>query len=330
MNNFVQFFTISLCCIYCLLTSPLQAKWMAHNFNVMGTAAEIRFYQPALMSEQQAQRLLVKLVDVMHQIDESMSPYKSNSELSQVNQEAHAKPLKVSADLLSVINKAQYIAKLSGGIFDITFASAGHLYQYREHIRPTELQLAQASKFINYQDIALDEKNSTIHFLKQGTKIDLGGIAKGFAVQKCLTILEQAGVEHALVNAGGDTGLLGDKLGKNWMVAIKHPRQPDKQAALLPLANEAISTSGDYERYFIEDGQRYHHILNPRTGKSAKKLVSVSVIGPDAMMTDALSTTVFILGRSAGFKLLEQFSGYEAIVIDNELNMHFSTGLVAN
>lgn len=296
----------------------------------MGTAAEIRFYRPTQMPEQQAQQLLRKLVRVMQQVDETMSPYKPSSELSVINQQAYAQKIRISDELLMIINKAQQISKLSNGTFDITFASAGHLYQYREHIKPSDVELQQATRFIDYRDIELDEKQSTILFLKRGTKIDLGGIAKGFAVQKCLNLLKQAGVQNALVNAGGDTGLLGDKFGQNWLVAIKHPRQADKQAALLPLANEAISTSGDYERYFIEDGQRYHHILNPKTGKSATGLVSVSVIGPDAMTTDALSTTLFILGKEQGFALLKQFDGYEAIIIDEELQMYFSDGLASN
>ncbi|WP_016957238.1 FAD:protein FMN transferase [Catenovulum agarivorans] len=330
MNKLVKILLTTSAFIACLSISSVNAKWFEHKFNVMGTAAEIRFYQPDKMPDQQTQRLLQQLVDVMHGVDESMSPYKPSSELSLINQQAYAQSVKISNDLLRVITKAQHIAKLSNGIFDITFASAGHLYQYREHIKPSDNELQQATQFINYHDILLDEQQSTIRFLKPGTKIDLGGIAKGFAVQKCLNILKQAGVQHALVNAGGDTGLLGDKFGQNWLVAIKHPRQADKQAALLPLASEAISTSGDYERYFIEDGQRYHHILNPKTGKSATGLVSVSVVGPDAMTTDALSTTLFILGKEQGFKLLEQFVGYEAIVIDDDLNMYFSKGLSTN
>ena len=330
MNKLVKTLLTTSAFITCLSINSVNAKWLEHKFNVMGTAAEIRFYQPDKMSEQQAKQLLQQLVDVMHGVDESMSPYKTTSELSLINQQAYVKPLKISNELLTVISKAQHIAQLSEGIFDITFASVGHLYQYREHIKPSDNELQQAIQFINYQDILLDEQQSTIRFLKQGTKVDLGGIAKGFAVQTCLNILKQAGVQHALVNAGGDTGLLGDKFGQNWLVAIKHPRQADKQAALLPLASEAISTSGDYERYFIEDGQRYHHILNPKTGKSATGLVSVSVIGPDAMTTDALSTTLFIVGKEQGFKLLDQFVGYEAIVIDHDLNMYFSKGLSTN
>ena len=158
----------------------------------------------------------------------------------------------------------------------------------------------------------------------------MGGIAKGYAVKNCLAILASAGIEHGLVSAGGDTGLLGDRKGRPWLVGIKHPRASDKTAVHLPLSNEAISTSGDYERYFIEDEVRYHHIINPKTGKSAQQVVSVSVIGQDPTYVDALSTTLFVLGLEQGMAFINNLPDYEAIIIDNQQKLHFSLGLQQN
>ena len=139
--------------------------------------------------------------------------------------------------------------------------------------------------------------------------------------------LAKMGIKHALVTAGGDTRLLGDRRGRPWIVGIRDPRNEDRQAVTLPLENIAISTSGDYERFFEEDGERYHHILSPKTGKSAYEVQSVSILGPSSLTNDALSTTVFVMGVKAGISLINTLPDYEAIVLDNTRRLHYSNGL---
>jgi len=256
-----------------------------------------------------------------------MSPYKEQSELSVVNRNASSQNVKISAELFDLLMVAQHISKISDGAFDITYASIGYQYDYRERKRPSQSAIKKALPLINYTAITLDKSTSTVHFNHQNVKIDLGGIAKGYAVKRCLAILKNAGVAHGLVSAGGDTGLLGDRRGRPWVVGIKHPRAENKTAVHIPLENEAISTSGDYERYFIENGVRYHHIINPKTGDSARKVVSVSIIGKDPTTVDALSTTIFVMGLSEGLALINKLPNFEAIIIDNQQRMHFSTGL---
>jgi thiamine biosynthesis lipoprotein len=141
--------------------------------------------------------------------------------------------------------------------------------------------------------------------------------------------MRAAGIEHALLNAGGDTRVIGDRRGQPWIIGIRHPRLEDDVATRLPLVDEAISTSGDYERFFEEDGRRYHHILNPATGEPTETLLSATIIGPDATMTDALATTVFVLGTDAGFELIDRYPGYEAIVVEPTGQLRYSSGLVA-
>ena len=163
--------------------------------------------------------------------------------------------------------------------------------------------------------------------MRPGVRINLGGIAKGYSVESVIALLRKAGVQHAMAAAGGDTRLLGKRGEKPWIVGIRDPDQADEFVTRLALDDEAISTSGDYERFFIEDGVRYHHILNPSTGKSANELRSVTVIGPDATMTDGLSTSVFVLGQKAGLALIESLADYETLIVDKQHRVVFSTGL---
>ncbi|EGW53776.1 thiamine biosynthesis lipoprotein ApbE [endosymbiont of Tevnia jerichonana (vent Tica)] len=226
-----------------------------------------------------------------------------------------------------MLARAQQISELSDGAFDITFASVGHRYDYRRGIRPSEQQLEQLLPMIDYQHLVLTPDPPRLAFARPGVRIDLGGIAKGYAVDRGIAILQQHGIEHALLSAGGDSRFLGDRRGRLWRVGVRDPDDKAGIRALLPLSNTALSTSGDYERFFIQDGERYHHILNPRSGRSAKGLRSVSVLGAEAITTDALSTALFVLGRQAAMALVERLPGIEAVLVDTEGRLHFSSGL---
>ncbi|AWB69012.1 thiamine biosynthesis protein ApbE [Saccharobesus litoralis] len=308
-----------------LLSFSSQASWINHEFKVMGTQAKVKFWSE--LSERQAEQVVESIVAEMQRIDNEMSPYKPTSLLSQINRNASKGWVVVTPELYHLFTTATKISSLSHGAFDITYASVGYQYNYREKVKPNKQFIAQHIQAIDYQAVELAKNKYQVRFTQPNVKVDLGGIAKGLAVKNCLQILRDSNVKHALVSAGGDTGLLGDKRGRDWIVGVKHPRASSQQAVVLPLNNEAISTSGDYERYFIEDGMRYHHIINPNTGDSAREVLSVSVIGADPVYTDALSTTVFVKGLQKGLALIESIAGYEAIVIDKKLTLHFSSGL---
>lgn len=290
----------------------------------MGTAIHVELWHTnKLTAEKNIQRVIAE----MHRIDSLMSPYKINSELSLINQQAAKHPIKISSELFSLIQKSISISKLSNGAFDITFSSVGQFYDYRKNRTPTTNEITKNLKKINYKNIKLSKKNKTIFFTQTGTRIDLGGIAKGHAVDNAINILLGNGITQAMVSAGGDTRIIGDKGGRPWYVGIRHPRDKNKSAVILPLSQTAISTSGDYERYFIKDNIRHHHIIKPSTGDSARDLRSVSILGEDSTTVDALSTTVFILGLNKGMKLISNLPNTEAIIIDNNGLMHYSTGL---
>ena len=306
-----------------LLITPVQAEWYQENQAIMGTRISVELWHDDPATAKQCEEAVFT---EMHRIDALMSPYKEDSQLAKINREASQQPVKVSPELYRLIEQSQKISELSDGAFDITFASVGYLYDYRERIKPSEDEIKKRLEAIDYRHIVLNPSDQSVEFNSPGVRIDLGGIAKGYAVDNGIRILQRCGVRHGLVSAGGDSRIIGDKRGRPWMMGIQHPRKKPGVAVALPLSDTAISTSGDYERYFDEDGQRHHHIISPSTGKSASGIISASVIGPEAISTDALSTTVFILGTDKGLALIEKLPAFDAIIIDAQGKMHYSSG----
>ncbi len=301
-----------------------NAEWLTEDATIMGTTIRVEVWHPKEEVRQKGAQLVL---EEMERINRLMSPYIDQSQLSKINKYAHEGPIEIDKDLFAVIKKSLEISELTQGAFDITYASVGHMFNYRKKIKPSDIEIDRAREFINYKNVILDHEKCTVSFAKQGVKIDLGGIAKGFAVDQGINALIDLGVEHALVSAGGDTRILGDRLGRPWLVGIRDPENPDEVAAMLPLQNEALSTSGDYERFFIEDGVKYHHIINPGTGKSASGLRSVSILGTDSTTTDALSTSIFILGVDEGLALLDELADIEGVIIDQKGKLYYSEGL---
>lgn len=308
-----------------LLISSAQAGWHREEVAMMGTRIRVEaWHDDAAVARQGIAAVLAE----MRRIDAAMSPYKPDSELSRINARAAREAVPVSAELLALIQRSLDFSELSQGAFDITFASVGHMYDYRQRQRPDADSVQQALPAIDYRHVVLDHTRGTIRFAREGVRIDLGGIAKGYAVERGAEILRRLGIGYAEVNAGGDSRILGDHRGRPWMVGVRDPRDENKIIVQLPLIDEAISTSGDYERYFDQDGVRYHHIINPGTGNAVSGVRSVSVIGPDGTSTDALSTSVFVMGVEKGLELIDSLPEYEAIVIDNQGKLHFSSGLM--
>lgn len=265
--------------------------------------------------------------DDMKRIDALMSTYKDTSEISKVNREAAQHPVKVSAELLALLQTAQQYSQLSQGAFDITYASVGYLFDYRNHKRPGQAAIDKALPTVDYRQLKLDPVNDTVFFAKPGMRIDLGGIGKGYAVDRGIEILQRRGYQHAMVNAGGDTRVIGDRMGKPWMVGIRHPDRQNEVVLRIPLEDAAFSTSGDYERYFDEDGVRYHHIIDPKTGQSPHEVRSVTLIAATATRTDGLTKTVFILGPVEGMKFIDSLPDVDGIIIAADGKVTYSKGL---
>lgn len=307
----------------CLLPSLVHGEWYTHDDSAMGTVIRIEIWQE---SKEQADKLFTESMAELNRIDALMSPYKEQSELSLINQNAADGPVSVGMELYNLIARSLYFSNLSDGAFDITFASVGFLYDYRKGMRPKGKQLEDAVSLVNYKWLLLNPDHHSIEFKKKGMKIDLGGIAKGYAVDRVYQILVAKGVKHGVITAGGDNRLIGDRRGRPWVLGIKHPRG-EGYVLRLPLSELAISTSGDYERYFDEGEMRYHHIIDPQKGDSARALVSATIIANDATTSDALSTTVFVLGPEKGIGLVNKLDGISAIVIDNHGKVFYSNDL---
>lgn len=309
-----------------LAAMPAQSQWHFFESTAMTTRVALEFW---MEDAEQAQRIKRQALKIFYQVDERMSAYRRQSELSKLNRSAFDAPVPLSPELFEVLKKSLEISELSEGAFDITFGSVGFLYDYRTRIKPESTNLKKALESVDYRALVLDDKARTLSFSKPGMNLGLGGIAKGYSVDQVIELLKAHGVAHAQVSAGGDLRLLGDKRGRPWVVGVRDPRS-NKHTVALPLEDAAISTSGDYERYFIDDnGQRIHHILSPKTGQSVQGIQSVTIIGPTAMETDGLSTAVFVLGVEDGLGLINKLEAFDAIIIDEQRRMHYSEGLMS-
>ena len=303
-----------------------RADWHAREEPIMGTRIAVEVWHADAAA---AEAAIDAVIAEMHRIDSLMSTYKPESQVSQVNREAAAGPVKVDPELARLVARALEFSRMSGGAFDITYASVGYLYDYRAGKHPTDAEIAAALPAINWRHVVVDLSGSTIRFLEPGVRIDLGGIAKGHAVDSCIALLEARGISNATVTAGGDSRILGDRRGRPWIVGIRHPDDRERVIARIPLEDAAISTSGDYERFFDEDGVRYHHIIDPKTGKSPHGVRSVTIIAPTSTLAEGLTKSVFILGPERGMALVAEQADVDAVVVTAEGKVLYSSGLAA-
>ncbi|MFA5145159.1 MAG: FAD:protein FMN transferase [Candidatus Omnitrophota bacterium] len=251
----------------------------------------------------------------MERIDGLLSKYKPDSEVSELNRSGK---LNASPDTFSIIKKAKEFWQASGGAFDITVAPLLDLWGFTngQYCLPREKEIKNTLKLIGSDKIILREDNSVVEFRLSGMKIDLGAIAKGYALDCAADKLRKAGIKSCLINAGGQVYALGDKFGKPWKIAIKGPRGGNF-IGYLELKNKSAATSGDYEQYFIKNNTRYQHIINPKTGYPANSgIVSVTVIASDGLTADCLSTAIFVLGKEKGKALAKSFSTEVKIIED--------------
>jgi thiamine biosynthesis lipoprotein len=306
---------------FCLTAS---AEWVGDSRPLMGTEIRVQLWQDDTIDGEGA---IEAVFEEMVRIDELMSTYKEDSRISEINRGAADRAVPAGRELYDLIVRSLDMSILTRGAFDITFDSVGQHYDFRSRQRPDQETVEQELRYIDYRLVQTDAATKSIRFLQPGVRINLGGIAKGYAVERGANILRKLGIRHAIVTAGGDSRLVGDRRGQPWVVGVRDPRKDGEVSVRIPLENEAISTSGDYERYFEEDGKRYHHIIQPATGEPANGVYSATIVGPDAVITDALSTSVFVMGVDQGLRLIATLPDYEGIVIDAEGRMFYSDGL---
>ena len=281
---------------------------------IMGTSVEITVSQTA---SRRAEEAMASAFREVERIDWLMSHYRQGSEVSQITRDAGERETPVSPETLEVIERALYFSRLSGGAFDITIGPVFRLWNFREGKIPDKKSLQENLKKVDYRKIKVDRAKSSVYLESRGMELDLGAIAKGYAVDRASAVLRKEGVENFLVAAGGDLMVSGAKgNGVPWTIGIQHPRLPAELIAKLRPARAAVSTSGDYKKFFFQGGERYHHILTPSTGLPARECQSVTIMAPSAMDADALATSIFVLGPKKGFALLERLPDVHAIIVD--------------
>ena len=256
--------------------------------------------------------------------------FAADSEVSLINSAAGTKPVRVSRETVDIIEKALYAADKTAGAFDISIGPVAQLWDFHAQTMPGEKALREKLRLVGYRDIVVDKTASTVSLRKKGMMIDLGGIAKGYAADRAAEIIKSRGIKAGIIAAAGDIKTFGVRPdGSPWNVGIKNPRQTgekDEIFATIRMNGLAISTSGDYERFFIRDGVRYHHILDPGTGRPAPGCRSVSVITKEGTFTDSFSTGVFVLGPEKGMEALKK-SGFDGIIVDMEGNVLMTEGI---
>lgn len=304
-----------------------QAK-AVYTGNAMGTVIQLTFWTD---DEAAAAKAAEAVFAEMKRIDRVMTTWLPESEVSQINSNAGIRAVAVSDETFTVIAKAQDIAKRTNGIFDITVGAFRGLWKFDEDMDgslPAAAEIAKRKKLVNYRDVVLDAKHKTVKLRRANMSITLGGIAKGYAVDKCVALLHQLGFVDFIVQAGGDLYVSGQKFDQPWVLGVRDPRGArDNSFATVALRDRAFSTSGDYERAFVKDGQRYHHILDPRTAAPAMRTRSVTVLAPDAFTADAWSKVFFIEGWQKALKRADALPDVGIVVVDEKNQVHISKRL---
>jgi FAD:protein FMN transferase len=292
----------------------------------MGSSVEIEVFGP---DQALCERAVQAAKDEIERLDRMMTDWKPESPLMDINRAAGVKPVQAPPELFFIVERSVRMSELTGGTFDITFAGAGKLWNWRaaDPQVPDPETVKASLKNVGWKNIVLDAKERTIFLKHPGVKIGLGGIVPGYAADLAIGKIRDLGIRDACVNMSGDIMISGRKDGAPWNVAITHPRKKGENLAVIPVSNAAVSTSGDYERYFMKDGKRYCHIIDPRTGYPADQCQSVTIIAPNAAFADALAKGVFILGPKDGMALAEKCQGVEAIVVAADGTVSLSPGL---
>lgn len=263
-------------------------------------------------------------------VQNSFNLYNSESEISKINNGAALRPVTADEKVFKLISRSLEISETSEGAFDITFASTGKLWDFsKENFSPPDDEtIKKVIPLISYKNIKIDGKNRTIQFLRKGTKIGLGGIAKGYATGRAISALRQKNVKGAIVACAGDIQVIGDNNGKPWRAGIQDPRGNSVIASIDLNDGDSVSTSGDYERFKIVNGRRYHHIIDPATGYPADSgLISASVFSSDPVLSDAYSTAFFISGLEKTKRILASMPGLSVVLVTSDMKVYASKSL---
>jgi thiamine biosynthesis lipoprotein len=289
---------------------------------LMGT----RFRIDVIVSDEGlGERAIAAAFAEIDRFEEALSNWSESSQISEVNRSAGAAPVVVGHELMTVLDRALAVAELTGGAFDITFASCDGLWSIRDRRVPTEEEITDCLPRIDYRRVSLDPQRPAVFIADPATQIGIAGLAKGYRIDRAAQVMERLGIFDYVVDGGGDMRVAASAAGEPWEITVAHPRL-DTPMGTVSLSTGAVATSGDYQWYFERDGVRYHHIIDPSTGLPARRSASATVIAATALEADALATGLFVIGPDEGILLAERLAGVEALIIGPDLSVHATSG----
>ena len=331
LKSIISVFYFFLFTLSCLLftgfaCAPQKERIFKKSRIIMDTLVTITVVS---RSSSDAEEAIDKGFHEIERLEKAANFYSADSEISQINTYAGMSAVKVSSDILELLTKARYVSEKTYGAFDPTIGPVIALYDFHKKIKPDDAAIRKNLSLVNYHDMVINRDQSTVFLRKKGMLIDPGGIMKGYAAGRAAEVLKKHGIVSGIVAIAGDIRAYGLKPdGSPWRVGIRDPgaQEQDKVMATLELRDMSISTSGDYERFFILNGRRFHHLISPKTGYPAEGCQSVSIITTEGALSDAFATGIFILGPEKGMKVLEEI-GIEGIIIDRKGSLHTTPGI---
>jgi len=314
-----------------LLSSSLRAQQAYKQpLSLMGCKFEITV---VANNQAEADQYIGLATTEMQRIEQLISSWDPNSQTSEINRQAGIRPVKVSTELLKLIERAIKISQLTDGAFDISYASMDRIWKFDGSMMdlPKAEFVKNSVAKVGYQRIIIDQKASTVFLPKKGMRIGFGAIGKGYAADRAKALLISKGCTAGIINASGDMNSWGKQPnGQHWQVAITNPLNKNTAFGMLPIINSAVVTSGNYEKYVILEGERYAHIIDPRTGYPAKGILSVTVFAPSAELADALATSIFVMGIESGIDRINQLPKVDCLIVDTEGVIHSSQSIKIN
>ena len=308
------------------LPSPRPAAPIRADRLLLGTLVTVKLYGDQAVVRPHIEAAYVEFA----RVDSSMSHYREDSALRRLEQQARLAPTHGPAGLIAVLTRSQHFAALTEGAFDCTVGALTNLWNFPDAVAPpAPAQIDSALALVGYEGLEVAAQSFRIN--RPGLQLDLGAAAKGYAVDQAVATMQELGVEAGVIEAGGDIRYWGEKPdGRPWLFGVQHPRDPEQYLAVEELGLAAIATSGDYEQYFDWEGERYHHLLDPKTGYPARMCISATVWAATALEADILSTAVFVLGPDQGLALVEGLPNVEGFIFferDGQLMHRASTGM---
>ena len=318
------FFALCLGCYASIAQSDVSVK---KTLKLMGTRFEITVVAP---NEDIGYININEAVAEIQRIEKLISSWDADSETSKINKNAGIRPVRVSQELFELIERALSLSQVTDGAFDITYASLDKVWRFDGTMTtaPSESEIAHSVAKIGYEKVILNSASQSIFLTEKGMRIGFGAIGKGYAADKAKALLMSKEVKAGIINASGDLTTWGTKSnGENWMVGITNPLEKEKVFAWLPVIESSVATSGNYEKFLSFGGEKYSHIIDPRTGYPTKGISSVTIFAKKVELCDALATAVFVLGRDTGMHLINQLDGVEAVIVDSDNKIHKTNGI---